>query len=60
MTTKKPPVPPANRSSKGGDRSPPDQKRANPASKKAEDTDQVGDRANIRQNTTNQDFKHRR
>ena len=59
MTTKKPPVPPANRSPKGSAKDP-EIKRDNPAAKEPENIDQVGDRANVRQNTTNQDFKHRR
>jgi hypothetical protein len=48
-----PPVPPASRSTKGPG-SDPDAKLDNPVAEDAENIDEVGDRANVRQNTTNQ------
>jgi hypothetical protein len=47
-----PPVPPANRSPKGTG-SDPDANPDNPATEEAENVDQQGDRANVRQNTSN-------
>jgi hypothetical protein len=48
-----PPVPPKNRNPKGAG-SDPDPKIANPVSQETQNEDQVGDHANIRQNTSNQ------
>ena len=58
MSTKKPPIPAGNRNPKDPSESKPDVKVAK--TKKPDNIEQTGDRANIRQNTTNQDFKHRR
>ena len=60
MSTKKPPIPAGNRNPKDPTGSKPDLKLDKAASKKPENIEQTGDRANIRQNATNQDFKHRR
>jgi hypothetical protein len=51
-----PPVPEKNRSPKGPG-SDPDTKRDDPAAEEADNVDQVGERANIRQNTSNQQDK---
>jgi hypothetical protein len=49
--SKKPPLPPAQRSPKGAGNEP---KEEPPKLKPAEDVEEVGDRANVRQNTTAQ------
>jgi hypothetical protein len=49
-----PPVPPASRSTKGPRSDPDDAKLDNPVAEDAENIDEVGDRANVRQNSTNQ------
>jgi hypothetical protein len=46
-----PPIPPKNRSPKGAGSEP---KLDNPVSEEPENIDQVGDRGNVRQNTSNQ------
>ena len=60
MPSQMPPVPPANRSSKGPGAPPKPAKNTAPQEDVPENVDQQGDRANVRQNTTNQDDKHRR
>ncbi len=56
---KMPPVPPANRSPKGGGRAP--EVKEDTSSKKTEDNfAEQGDTANIRQNTTNAGYFHGR
>jgi hypothetical protein len=62
MSHKPPPVPPANRSRKGSGSNPDvktERDRAKPPKKK-ENAAQQGDRANIRQNTTNQGYQQDR
>ena len=51
-----PPIPPASRSPKGPGSEPKvnDAKIDDPVSEDAKNTDEVGDRANVRQNTSNQ------
>jgi hypothetical protein len=60
MPSQLPPVPPANRSSKGPGTPPKPAKNTAPQEEAAENVEQQGERANIKQNTTNQDHKHRR
>ena len=60
MSSKMPPVPPDNRSPKGsGDASAPPADTA-PNKGRPDNIEQQGDRANITQNTTNQDRKQQR
>jgi hypothetical protein len=58
--SKMPPIPPANRSAKG----PGDARKVDPDTsqddERPDNPDQQGERANIKQNTTNQDYKQRR
>jgi hypothetical protein len=60
MPSQMPPVPPANRSSKGPDAPPKPAKNTGPQDEAPENIEQQGERANIKQNTTNQDYKGRR
>jgi hypothetical protein len=58
--TKTPPVPPANRSPKGPGDKPKVERDTAPDDERAENVDQQGERANVRQNTTNQGYNQGR
>jgi hypothetical protein len=60
MPSQMPPVPPANRSPKGPGAAPKVSKNTAPDEPAPENVEQQGERANVKQNTTNQDHKHRR
>jgi hypothetical protein len=60
MPSQMPPVPPANRSSKGPGAAPKVSKDTAPRERAPDNIEQEGERANIKQNTTNQDYKNRR
>ena len=60
MPSQMPPVPPANRSPKGPGAAPKVSKNTVPDEQVPENVEEQGERANIKQNTTNQDRRHRR
>ena len=61
MPSQMPPVPPANRSPKTPKEAPEGLKNTEPKEdQRAENIEQQGERANIKQNTTNQDYRKRR
>jgi hypothetical protein len=61
MTSKLPPVPPANRSPKGtGDNKQPTRDQAPHGKQRAQNPQEQGDQGNIKQNTTNQGYQQDR
>jgi hypothetical protein len=60
MPSQMPPVAPANRSPKGPGAAPKVSKNTAPDEQAPENVEEQGERANIKQNTTNQDRRHRR